>query len=86
MIDRVDFWRGFAGGILVGVVVGAFTYFSPKNADDGDIMPIADSTGERTNALHLHRESAENAGDPAGLIPNAGTLSRIDFERPGHPA
>ena len=86
MNERVDFWRGFAGGILVGVVVGAFTYFSPKNADEESIMPTADSATERTNTLHLHRESAENAGDPASLILNMGTISRIDFESPGHPA
>lgn len=32
MNERIEFWRGFAGGLLVGVVVGAFSYFSSKEA------------------------------------------------------
>jgi hypothetical protein len=88
MSERIDFWRGFAGGLLVGVVVGAFTYFSPKDGSESRSMPAADQADElnRGQTLQLKREAAENAGDPARLLPDAGKISRIDFERPGQPA
>lgn len=30
MMDRTEYWRGFTGGLLAGVVLGAWVYFSPR--------------------------------------------------------
>lgn len=29
-MQRIDYWRGFSGGFLAGVAVGALIYFSPN--------------------------------------------------------
>jgi hypothetical protein len=87
MSDRIDFWRGFAGGMLTGIVVGAFTYFSAKNPNDDKTITLTDHVSGReiTDSLHLNREAPEQAGDPAKLLPNIGNFSRVDFERPDRP-
>jgi len=85
MSERIEFWRGFAGGLLAGVVVGAFSYLA-KDTNEGRVVSLAEQIEERTNSLPLHRESAESAGDPAKLLPHAGTVASIDFERPAQPA
>jgi hypothetical protein len=82
MSERMDFWRGFTGGFLAGVVVGAFIYFSPKNIDTADVTDD-DSYGGLTDSIALKRNSAESAEDPARLIPESGNLSKRDFERSG---
>ena len=30
MMQRIDYWRGFTGGLLAGVAIGAWVYFSPR--------------------------------------------------------
>jgi hypothetical protein len=88
MTERMDFWRGFAGGLLAGVVIGSFTYFSPRDTDDHPAATFADLDKNRASEkpMPLKREASENAGDPARLLPDTGTISRIDFERPSHTA
>ena len=82
MMERIDYWRGFTGGFLAGVAIGAWIYFSPgKNRKPADLEGF---DPEETNHVHLRRESAESAGDPTQLVSENAGASKIDFQRPGH--
>jgi len=81
MMERIDYWRGFTGGFLAGVAVGAWIYLSPgKNRKPADLEGL--DQGE-VDEIFLRRESAESAGDPSRLIPENAGATRIDFQRPG---
>jgi len=30
MMERTDYWRGFTGGLITGVAIGAWIYLSPR--------------------------------------------------------
>jgi hypothetical protein len=81
MMERIDYWRGFTGGFLAGVAIGAWVYFSPRIS-----RKVGDYEGfdrERPDEPSLHRESAESVGDPSWLVPQTGNITRMDFERSG---
>jgi hypothetical protein len=79
MMERIDYWRGFTGGLIAGVAIGAWIYFTPRSE-----RKIIDSEDldRRQDGLSLRREAAESAGDPSSLIPDALGSTRLDFERP----
>jgi hypothetical protein len=80
MMERIDYWRGFTGGFLAGVAIGAWIYLSPgKNRKPADLEGF---DPEETNHVHLRRDSAESAGDPSWLIPENAGATRMDFQRP----
>jgi hypothetical protein len=78
MMERIDYWRGFTGGLLAGVAIGAWVYFSPRTSRE-----TANFNREEADDLSLRRESAESAGDPSRLVPQITGAARMDFERPG---
>ena len=80
MSERIDFWRGFSGGLLAGVVVGAFIYLSPKNAEETASMNPEMSDGRQVDPLFLHREAKESGGDPSRLVPESTKISKIEHE------
>jgi hypothetical protein len=80
MIERTDYWRGFTGGLLAGVAIGAWIYLSPGKARKPADLEGLDQ-GEVDEIL-LRGESAESAGDPATLIPEHAATTRMDFQRP----
>lgn len=79
MMERIDYWRGFTGGLIAGVAIGAWIYFSPRAE-----RKVIDSEGfdRRSDDITPHREAAESAGDPALLVSDAMGSARLDFERP----
>jgi hypothetical protein len=79
--ERIDFWRGFSGGLLAGVAIGAFIYFSPRNSSETGALTDAGGDRQPADPLFLHRDAAESAGDPAGLLPEAARISKVEFER-----
>ena len=80
MIERMDYWRGFTGGLVAGIAIGAWMYFSPRA--NRKIIDSERFEWERSGDLSMHREAPESAGDPAGLIPERLNSARLDFERP----
>jgi hypothetical protein len=82
MMERIDYWRGFAGGFLAGVAIGAWVYFTPRK--DGKVIDEADFDRNGSDNPNLHRASAESAGDPSWLIPERAGATRMEFERPSH--
>ncbi|HLH36307.1 MAG TPA: hypothetical protein VKX41_16660 [Alloacidobacterium sp.] len=80
MIERPEYWKGFTGGFVAGVAVGAWVYFSPRGRK---IAKQLEGIPQRSSEnLSLHRESAESAGDPSSLISETAGATRLDFERP----
>jgi hypothetical protein len=73
----MDYWRGFTGGFVAGVAIGALLYLSPK---------ISGETAGPDGPLFLRRESPESAGDPAQLLPETAGVSKMEFERQGQSA
>jgi hypothetical protein len=82
MAERIDFWRGFTGGFLAGVAIGAFIYFSPRSHEGRNIAAYNDFDLDETDEFFLRRDSAESAGDPSRLVPQTPGATRIDFESP----
>ncbi|HYK37196.1 MAG TPA: hypothetical protein VEV40_14650 [Alloacidobacterium sp.] len=35
-MERIDYWRGFTGGLIAGVAIGAWIYFSPRVSKEVD--------------------------------------------------
>lgn len=63
MMDRVDYWRGFTGGLLAGVAIGAWIYFSPSKSK------TIDSEGfdnEKQSGIFRRRGLEEVAVIPSG--------------------
>jgi hypothetical protein len=83
MTERIDFWRGFVGGVVAGVAIGALIYFSPNAREDRDMASYNDFDVDETDEFFLRRDAAESAGDPSRLIHETAGATRIDFERPG---
>jgi hypothetical protein len=83
MSERIDFWRGFVGGVVAGVAIGALIYFSPNAREGRDGASYNDFDVDETDEFFLRRDAAESAGDPSGLVREAAGATRIDFERPG---
>jgi hypothetical protein len=83
MNERIDFWRGFTGGLLAGVAIGAFIYFSPRVHEGEDIITSDNFDLDRTDEFFLRRDAAESAGDPSRLVHETAGATKIDFERPG---
>jgi hypothetical protein len=87
MTERIDFWRGFTGGFLAGVAIGAFIYFSPAGRDSKESAQYNnfDSNGDldSTDEFFPRRDAAESAGDPSRLVHQTAGASRIDYEHPG---
>lgn len=81
MAERMDFWRGFSGGFLAGVAIGALIYFSPSSREGGENTARENFNSDVTDELFLNRDAAESAGDPSSLVPNTAGAARIDFER-----
>jgi len=79
MMERIDYWRGFTGGLIAGVAIGAWIYFSSRT--ERKIID-SESFDHRPDDLSLRREAAERAGDPARLVPDAMGAARLDLERP----
>ncbi len=63
----MDYWRGFTGGLIAGVAIGAWVYFSPRVVRQHNDFERFNEEGP--DGLSLHRESPESAGDPAKLLP-----------------
>lgn len=80
MAERIDFWRGFAGGFLAGIAIGTFSYLLPKLQEEKALSENHIDPG-RVDRISLHRDSSESAGDPSTLIPERGVLDKLDFER-----
>src|ERR1700722_14789342 len=83
MTERIDFWRGFVGGVVAGVAIGALIYFSPNDREERDAALYNDFDVDETDEFFLRRDAAESAGDPSRLIHETAGATRIDFERPG---
>ena len=83
MTERIDFWRGFVGGVVAGVAIGALIYFSPNAREDRDMASYNDFDVDETDEFFLRRDAAESAGDPSRLIHETAGATRIEFERPG---
>jgi hypothetical protein len=81
MMKRIDYWRGFTGGLLAGVAIGAWIYLSPGKGRKSVDLEGFDQE-ETNNDVYLRRESAESAGDPSLLIPENAGATRMDFQRP----
>jgi hypothetical protein len=79
MIERMDYWRGFTGGLIAGVAIGAWVYFAPRTGRKTIDSECFEQ--ENLHGLSLHRESVESAGDPAQLVPEKLGSARLDFER-----
>ena len=79
MIERMDYWRGFTGGLVAGIAIGAWIYFSPRLE-----RKVIDSEkfNQDEEGLSLHRDDPESAGDPARLVPEIMASGRLDFDRP----
>ena len=57
MMERIDYWRGFTGGLLAGVAIGAWIYSSPaRNRKSTDLEGFDD---RKSPDLPLNRESPE---------------------------
>ena len=79
-MERLDYWRGFTGGLLAGVAIGAWIYSSSgRNRKSTDIEGFDD---RKSIDILLNRESAERLGDPSQLVAERAGATRIDFERP----
>jgi hypothetical protein len=63
MMERIDYWRGFAGGFLAGVAIGAWIYFSPRK--DGEVIDYEHLDRDGSQGLSVHREFAESAAKPS---------------------
>jgi hypothetical protein len=83
MTERIDFWRGFVGGVVAGVAIGALIYFSPNAREEREMASYNDFDVDETDEFFLRRDGAESAGDPSRLIHETAGATRIDFERPG---
>ena len=80
MMERIDYWRGFTGGLLAGIAIGTWVYMSPR-ADRNTI----DSKTFNKNApeeVTLRRETPRSAGDPSLLVPETTGAARTEFDRP----
>lgn len=81
-MERIDYWRGFAGGFLAGVAIGAWIYFTPRK--DGKVIDDEGFVKVGSDDLPLHRESSDSADDPSRLVPETAGATRMEFERPSH--
>ena len=63
MMERIDYWRGFAGGFLAGVAIGAWIYFSPRK--DGEVIDYEKLVLDRSKEPRLHPEFAASASRPS---------------------
>ena len=75
----MDYWKGFTGGLLAGMALGIWVYFSPRF--DRKVIDYDGLRKEGPERIPLHRESPESAGDPAQLVPDTLGSSKLDFER-----
>jgi hypothetical protein len=80
MIERMDYWRGFTGGLVTGIAIGAWIYFSPRT--DRKVIDSESFQRESVEDISLRRGAPESAGEPARLVPETLTSGRLDFERP----
>jgi len=78
MMERIDYWRGFTGGFLAGVAVGAWIYLSPgknrkpadlEGLDQGEVDEIfCGASQPRVPAIHPG--SSRRMPEPRGSIFN----------------
>ncbi len=92
MADHVDFWKGLAGGTLIGMVIAAYARGDFKRflsfESVGESLPFEPEVSFRalSEGLNLRREASESAGDPTHLSPNLAVRSgmqSVSIERPG---
>jgi hypothetical protein len=80
MMERIDYWRGFTGGLLAGIAIGTWVYFSPRL--DRNTIDSKTFNKNAPDDVSLRRESPESAGDPSLLVPETTGLARMEFDRP----
>jgi hypothetical protein len=55
MMERIDYWKGFTGGLLAGVAIGTWIYLLPDQRGTKDLSP---------------QQGSESA-NPSRLVPEA---------------
>jgi hypothetical protein len=67
MMERTDYWRGFTGGLITGVAIGAWIYFSPRM--NRQTIDFDSFDRETADGLAQGRKPGEGVNNPSLHVP-----------------